>query len=82
MFLVRRWAGAAGGQIPAEKCPRDGQKSALTPPSKCPILAASRIQLLIHVDGSASGISATTGFLRTAKRKAAGMDASGALRIH
>ena len=36
----------------------------------------------IHVDGSASGNSATTGCLRTAKRTAAYMDVGGALRTH
>jgi hypothetical protein len=37
---------------------------------------------LIHVDGSASGNSATTGYLRTTKRLAAYMEVGGTLRIH
>ena len=57
------------------------RKPALTPPEKSPILAASRAgdsrllgtiqrtrKTTIHVDGSALGRLATTGFLRTAKR--------------
>jgi hypothetical protein len=36
----------------------------------------------IHVDGSAPGNAATTGFLRTTKRKTAGKEACGTLRIY
>jgi hypothetical protein len=37
---------------------------------------------LIHVDGSAFGNSATTGYLRTAKRLAAYKEVGGTLRTH